>query len=147
MGEREIHKPLQNYQEIADAVKIINERVNGTGFSFLEDSACRCKSFASEYVGKQDNAIVILASFDFSYYHDLEMIFYNVLVSNIGEEYYWWDHWTKDQIELSKEIIKDETGKSFFEFRFNIGTNKEDQYIVRAEKFSYHFGHVSYWNT
>jgi len=147
MPGQEIHKRLENYNEIADAVKYINDRINGCGFNFKEDSARRERSLASSHVSDSDNAIIILASFDFSYYHDLEMVFYNVALTDIGEEYYWWDHWTKDQIELQKDMIKDEKGNSFFEFRFNIGTNRNTQYIVRAEKFSYHFGHVSYWNS
>jgi hypothetical protein len=56
----------------------------------------------------------------------------------------WWDHWTKNQLELQEEIFKDGKGNSFFEFRFNIGANRDDQYIIRAEKFSYHFEHMSY---
>jgi len=145
MAYESIHKRLTNYDEIAEAVKYINERINGCGFNFLEDSDCRSKSFASNCVKEEDNALVILASFDFSYYHDLEMIFYNVYMSTVLKEYMWWDHWTKDQLETSKNMFTDENGNSCFEFRFNIGTAKEEQHIIRAEKFSYHFGHVSYW--
>ena len=145
MANESVHKRLTNYDEIAEAVKYINERINGCGFNFLEDSDCRSKSFASNCVKEEDNALVILASFDFSYYHDLEMIFYNVYVSTILKEYMWWDHWTKDQLEICTDPFIDKDGNSFFEFRFNIGTAKEEQHIIRAEKFSYHFGHVSYW--
>src|SRR6185503_16111540 len=126
---------------------MINARINGCGFNFKEDSARREKSFASTVVTDEDNAVIILASFDFSYYHDLEMIFYNASYSTVGEEYTWWDHWTKNQLELQEETFKDEKGNSVFEFRFNIGTNSDKQYVIRAEKFSYHFGHMSYWNT
>ena len=145
MPEQNIHHRLDKYEEIADAVMIINARINGCGFNFREDSARREKSFASSCVDDSDKAVIILASFDFSYYHDLEMIFYNVSYSTVGEEYIWWDHWTKNQLELQEEVFKDEKGDLIFEFRFNIGTNRDEQYIIRAEKFSYHFGHVSYW--
>src|SRR6185503_19656600 len=146
MPGQEIHRRLENYNEIADAIKYINERINGCGFNFMEDSARLHRSIASAHVTDDDKALVILASFDFSYYHDLEMVFYNVVYTNIGEEDMWWDHWTKDQLELQNEIMKDEKGNSVFELRFNIGTDRDTQYIIRAEKFSYHFGHVSYWN-
>src|ERR1043165_7810272 len=146
MSGQEIHKRLDNYSEIANAVNYINKRIKSCGFNFMEDSDCRSRSFASNCVKAEDKALVILASFDFSYYHDLEMIFYNVYISTVLKEYSWWDHWTKDQLEISKDIFKDENGNSFFEFRFNIGTNKDKQHIIRAEKFSYHFGHMSYWN-
>jgi hypothetical protein len=142
--EQGIHKRLDKYEEIADAVMVINARINGCGFNFREDSARREKSFASSHVNDLDNATIILSSFDLSYYHDLEIVFYNVCYSTIGEEYMWWDHWTKNQLELQEEIFKDGKGNSFFEFRFNIGANRDDQYIIRAEKFSYHFEHMSY---
>lgn len=111
----------------------------------MEDSARRCKSFASNCVSDSDNAIIILSSFDFSYYHDLEMIFYQTSYSTVGEEYYWWDHWEKDQIELSSAVLTSEKGQSCFEFRFNKGAHSDIQYIIHAEMFSYHFGRVSYW--
>ena len=145
--EQKIHKPLTNHNDIAKAVRYINDRINGRGFNFMEDSARHHKSFALDHVSNSDNAIIILSSFDFSYYHDLEMVFYNVSHNTVGEEYSWWDHWIKDQIELNEEILTNEKGQPLFEFRFNIGTHTDRQYIIRAEKFSYHFGHVSYWQS
>ena len=139
-----IHKRLDNYDEIARAVRDINDRINGRGFNFREDSACLHKSFARGHVSDADKALVILSSFDFSYYHDLEIIFYNVIYSDIGEEYNWWDHWAKDQLELQNEVASDAKGDAIFEFRFNRGTHRDDQFIVRAKQFSYHFGHVPY---
>ena len=83
--------------------------------------------------------LIVLASFDFSYYHDLEMVFYNVSYTNIPSDAPWWGYWTKDQLEMSEQ-----EGPDGFEFRFNIGTHKEEQYIVRAKGFLYLFEHVSY---
>jgi hypothetical protein len=135
----EIHKKLTDRESIAAAVKYINEMVNGRGFNFMEDTAGEfTRSLAWRNI-KEPNILIILASFDFSYYHDLEIVFYDVSYTTIGPEYSWWDHWTKDQLELSEKDFPDG-----FEFRFNRGTNTDVQYIVHAKAFSYHFEKIVY---
>src|SRR5689334_452476 len=127
----EIHKKLTDRESIAAAVKYINEMVNGRGFNFMEDTAGEfTRSLAWRNI-KEPNILIILASFDFSYYHDLEIVFYDVSYTTIAPEYSWWDHWTKDQLELSEKDFPDG-----FEFRFNRGTNTDVQYIVHAKAFS-----------
>src|SRR5574338_30463 len=136
--QKGFHKKLTDRESIAAAVKDVNERINGTGFSFMEDTAGKFKSIASDTVHEK-NILIILASFDFSYYHNLEMVFYEVSYTDINPGDEWWDHWTKDQLELSKANDPGE-----FEFRFNIGTHKEEQFIVKAKGFSYCFENVGY---
>ena len=104
----------------------------------MEDTDGRFNSIAFNLSKENDNSIIILASFDFSYYHNLELVFYDKGYCTIGPEYSWWDHWTKDQLELSDEDFPDG-----FEFRFNIGTNSDRQYIVHAKVFSYHLERIS----
>jgi hypothetical protein len=138
--QKKVHIKLTDSDSIALAVKDINNRINGCGFSFLEDSGGKFKSYAvDECKLNIPGNLIILASFDFSYYHDLEIVFYDVSQSNIDPEDTWWDHWTKDQIELSDKHLPDG-----FEFYFNIGTHKEDQFLVIAKGLSYHFGNMSY---
>ena len=136
--QNEQFKKLTDRASIAAAVRDINDRINGCGFNFMEDTAGNFRSVASEHI-KEPNLLIILASFDFSYYHDLELVFYDVSYTDIGSEYYWWDHWTKDQLELS-----DKESSDGFEFRFNIGTNKDTQYTIMAKGFSYHFEKIGY---
>ena len=143
-SENELHKRLTNYHDIAEAIHNINERINGCGFNFKEDSDGFTRSVALAYVADSDKAIIVLASFDFSYYHDLEMVFYNVSYSTVGPGYSWWDHWNKDQIEFVGEIEANDKDSTGFEFRFNRGTKGEVQYVIKASAFSYYDGHVSY---
>ena len=140
----EVHKRLTNPIEIAEAIKRINDRINGSGLSFKEDSDGLTRSVALAHIADSDKAIIVLASFDFSYYHDLEMVFYNVSYSTVGSGYSWWDHWTKDQIEFIGEVGGKDENLTNFEFRFNRGTKSNEQYIIRASAFSYYDGHVSY---
>ena len=77
---------------------------------------------------------IVLASFDFAYYHDLEIVFYDVGYSDIPSEAPWWGHWTKDQLEFYDTDIPRE-----FEFRFNMGTHTDRQFTIKAKAFSYHF--------
>jgi len=133
-----IHKKLTDRENIAAAVKYINDNINGSGFSFMEDTKGDFRSLAWSNI-KETNMLIILASFDFSYYHDLELVFYDVDYTDIGPEYSWWDHWTKDQLEIGEE-----NNPEIFEFRFNIGPQNEKQYTVMAKGFSYHFGKMIY---
>jgi hypothetical protein len=83
----EIHRKLRSHEEITDAIRSINDRINGCGFNFKEDSDGLTRSVALAHVADSDKAIIILASFDFSYYHDLEMVFYDVSYSTVGPGY------------------------------------------------------------
>lgn len=131
--QKTYHPRLTDRQTIAAAVKDINEKVNGTGLDFREDTDGFYKSIA--WINfLEPNMLIVLASFDFSYYHDLEMAFYGVSFSDMPAESSWWGHWSKDQLELL------ETGNpGEFEFRFNIGTHTDRQFIIKASSFSYHF--------
>ena len=129
------HTQLNDRATILEAVRSINNSVNGSGFNFLvdKDNAYR----ENELPG---NALIVLASFDFSYYHDLELVFYDVIATDLNVEMEWWDHWEKDQIELGEENLPGE-----FDFRFNRGTHKDTYYSIRSKGFSYHFGTVFYY--
>jgi hypothetical protein len=137
-GRTKYHSKLTDRASIATAVKEINEKINGCGFDFREDTHGRWPSVAYRNIS-EPGILIILSSFDFFYYHDLEIVFYDVSYTNIPSKADWWDHWTKDQLELSPEDFPEG-----FEFRFNIGTNTDKQYTVRSKAFSYLFEHVSY---
>ena len=77
-GREPIHDGLSNYVEIVAAIKDINNRINGRGFNFREDSSGLHKPITLAYVSEDDKAIILLASFDFSYCRYLELVFYNV---------------------------------------------------------------------
>src|SRR6185369_2332533 len=114
---------------------LINDSINGCGFNFLVDKEISYRE--NEIPG---NSLIVIASFDFSYYHDLELVFYDVISTDLEVEMEWWDHWEKDQIELGEENSHGE-----FEFKFNRGTHKDTQYSVRSKGFSYRFGTVFYY--
>jgi hypothetical protein len=129
---------LTDRQSIAAAVKHINESVNGCGFDFREDTNGRYVSYGWANF-EEPNRLVVLASFDFAYYYDLEILFFDVSCNEIPDGYSWWDHWTKDQLEL---LDKDDPNG--FEFRFNIGTHGDQYFTVVAKGFSYLFKRVSH---
>ena len=108
----------------------------------MEASNGNNRSIAFNILDENSNAVIILASFDFSYYHNLELVFYEVGYNNIPFEAYWWDHWTKDQLELSDENFPDG-----FEFRFNLGTQGDRQYRIHAKGFSYYLENFGYLTT
>ena len=141
---KDLHKKLTDRESIQAAVKYINDSINGRGFNFMDDTTGTMVSLASPIIKENPHSILILASFDFSYYHNLELIFYEVGYTNLGYEYSWWDHWTKDQIELGDEVPIANGTPNEFEFRFNRGTHSDIQYIIRAKAFSYHFEKFAY---
>lgn len=132
------HHRLTDKQSIIAAVKDINNKVNGTGLDFREDTDGFHQSLAWMNFN-EPNMLIVLASFDFMYYHDLEIVFYGVSHSNISSGDSWWGHWTKDQLQFNEQDSPDG-----FEFRFNIGTHSDRQYIIKAKAFSYHFQQVSH---
>lgn len=136
--QHSFHKKLADQKSIAAAIHYINDKINGCGFSFMEDTQGKYKSWAFDEIGEK-KILIILASFDFSYYHNLELVFYDVSYTDISPEDSWWDHWTKDQLEFNEL-----NNKSGFEFRFNIGTHTDEQFIVKAKGFSYCFEKMHY---
>lgn len=138
MFNQVLHKKLTDREGIKDAIRKINDAINGCGLSFMEDTDGRYQSYAYSNISEK-NILIVLASFDFSYYHDLELVFYEVEHTSVGNGYSWWDHGEKDQIELAAE-----EKPGVFEFRFNVGTHSDKQYIVRAKGFSYYSDKVVY---
>ena len=132
------HIPLTTRPDILAAVTYINNKVQGVGYNFMEDTKRDYRSLAGNNSFEGESLQIVLGSFDFSYYHTLEMVFYDIVSSTLEPETYWWDHWTRDQLEV-KEI---ESG--IFEFRFNRGPDTDSQYIIKAKGFSYCFENVGH---
>jgi hypothetical protein len=137
-AQNEFHSRLSERQHIEAAVKFVNDSIKGRGLNFREDTDGRYKSLAWINID-EPGMMIVLASFDFSYYHDLELVFYDTGFTNLPKGDSWWDHWAKNQLELSEKDFPDG-----FEFRFNIGTGSDNQYIIRAKGFSYYLGNVSH---
>jgi len=134
------HQIIQDRATIEQALRTINDKINGCGFNFQVDkNDAGYISYPEEQV--PSNVLVVLCSFDFSYYHDLELVFYDVSFTDLDPGDMWWDHWEKDQVEMNPNY----TGEGF-EFYFNRGTHTDVQLIVRAKAFSYHFGTVFYYD-
>ena len=123
-------------RDINLAIMQINDSVKGRGYSFIEDTDGRYHSNAFAMPREGDRSIIVLASFDFSYYHNLELVFYEVGYTNMRQGNSRSDHWTKDQLELSGEEFPDG-----FEFKFNAGD--DFQYSIRAKALSRHLERIS----
>jgi hypothetical protein len=134
------HKKMADRPSVVDALRSINDKINGCGFNFQVDK--NENGFISyPEIEVPENALIVLSSFDFCYYHNLEIVFYDVLFTDLDPGDMWWDHWEKDQLALNEEY----TGEGF-EFYFTRGTHTDIQLIVRAKSFSFHFGTVYYYN-
>jgi hypothetical protein len=148
------HQPLTERASIEAAIADINKRINGAGFNFQWDMPGETSGILLSYEDVPDDTIIVISSFDFSYYYDLEIVFHDALKHDLPEDNPWWDHWEKDQIVLHSEAetaaYMTEAGirpdPNCYLFGFNRGTHSDVIYKVLAKGFSYHFGTVYYYN-
>jgi hypothetical protein len=128
--------PLTDETSIRSALADIDQRITGCGFYSRLDVPDPDGGTAYPIEEIPGNCIIVLSSFDFAYYHDLEMIFYDVMDHNIDPERHWPDHY-QHQVELLKQDEND-----YFHFRLN--SQNDEHYLVTAKGFSYYFGSVYY---
>jgi hypothetical protein len=146
------HHPIYSREQLGAAVTDINNRINGCGFYFAWDMGSE-RGYTS-YEALPEGVVMVISSFDFSYYYDLEMAFHSVVKHDLEDEYPWPDHWSKDQIELLSE---DEASRFMQQngipatsglhlFALNIGSHSDNQFYILAKGFSYYFGTVFYYD-
>lgn len=149
-----IHQQLKNENEIVDAIEQFNKTVKSVGLYFQEDNFDESggTSFPNEEVPA--NTLIILGSFDFAYYHQAEIVFFDALANNIDSDYIWPDHWQRPQIELLLGDERDAGLKQFnipdsdahFVFRFNVGSHGDDHYIIIAKGISLHLSTIFHYD-
>jgi hypothetical protein len=114
-----------------------NQILYNAGFSFQVDS-----------INPKQKEILILGSFDFSYYVQLHIQFFGVCFTTLSDDEYWNDAWYGDQLSiLAKEdrarLLKKHDlsiSDSLFVLKFHSHSVQTDyERIIIAERMSYNF--------
>lgn len=150
----------QNHTRIDDPVAIalvlekLNQDLHSTGVYFKWD--VRDDLGYNTYPDAEipERSMAVIASFDFMYYHQLELFFYDVAAHSIPDGDMWSDHWVKPQLELlsgdASIHVRSSLGISSDEellfFAFNIGSHSDTQYYIAAKGISVFMGTVFYYN-
>lgn len=148
----ERHTVIMERAAILDAVSAFNERINGCGFYFQWDKGDNAGFISYEEL--PESTLIIISSFDFCYYYNLEIAFHGVIMHDLDDDNAWPDHWSKDQIMLlpfsaAEQFMKAnhlDIDQACHLFAFNIGSHSEEQYHVLAKGCSFHFGTVFYYD-
>lgn len=141
--------------EIAATLAQLNKTLHSVGISFQWDE----KDETGDYIscpGKDvpADALIILGSFDFSYYHQVEIVFYGVKAHTLHHEAYWPDHWSKPQLELlsqaDEKAVINQLGwppaDEMHLFAFNRGSHGDERYYILAEGLSWYIGTVFHYD-
>lgn len=149
-----LHSRISNIDEITLKLSEFNETVHSVGLYFRLDVPDEDGGIAYPKNEIPENAIIVISSFDFSYYHQVEIAFFDTIAHTIDTEYMWSDHWDKDQLcllsgdERKKILITNgiEDNPSFHVFAFNIGSFSNEQYYIIAKGISIKMGIVFHYD-
>ena len=151
---QQLHACISDINEISITLAAFNEKVHNVGLYFKLDVPDEDGGIAYPINEIPNNAIVVLGSFDFSYYHQVEIVFFDTIAHTIDTEYRWSDHWDKDQLCLlttadrKKILITNgiEDDSSIHVFAFNIGSFSDEQYYIIAKGISIKMGIVFHYD-
>jgi hypothetical protein len=151
---QQLHACISDINEITLTLSTFNETVLSVGLYFKLDVSDEDGGIAYPINEIPNNAIVVLGSFDFSYYHQVEIVFFDTIAHTIDSEYRWSDHWDKDQLcllssaERNKIIITSGIADdpSIRVFAFNIGSFSDEQYYIIAKGISIKMGIVFHYD-
>lgn len=151
---QQLHTCISDINEISITLAAFNEKVHNVGLYFKLDVPDEDGGIAYPKNEIPNNAIVVLGSFDFSYYHQAEIVFFEAIAHTLYEEYIWSDHWDKDQLCLltgnaRKNVLitnNIEDDSTIHVFAFNIGSFSDEQYFVVAKGISIKMGIVFHYD-
>lgn len=142
-------------EEIIATLTELNENLHSTGVSFQWDE----KDANGEYISYKANevpadALIVLGSFDFSYYHQVEVVFYGTKAHTLHTGAHWPDHWSKPQLELLQGSEANTTAlKLGWQlngdeqlFAFNVGSHGDERYYILARGLSWYIGTVFHYD-
>lgn len=146
------HIPEFDQTIIADQLQVLNDELASAGMYFMLDVQDDL-GFTS-YAEIPDNCLVVMVSFDFTYYHQMEFGFHGVLAHSITHDGAWPDHWNKPQIELlhgaersaALAALQLASHTDCLIFAFNIGSFSDERYYIAAKGISIAKGIVFYYN-
>jgi hypothetical protein len=136
--------------KMREMVEGISKKLHSAGFYFMTDEiepGFGYQSYPSAKV--HSRSLIILGSFDFTYYHELEFVFRDVAWHDLPPKAYWSDHWEKPQLELLSQEEKAQKGLDAHEgylFAFNIGSFSELRYYIVAKRLFINEGTVFYYD-
>jgi len=151
---QQLHACISDMNEITQKLSEFNETVHSAGFYFKLDVPDDDGGIAYPLNEIPGNAIIVLGSFDFSYYHQAEIVFFDTIAHTLDAEHIWSDHWDKDQLCLlsgnnRKNVLLTnsiEDDSSTHVFAFNIGSFSDEQYYIVAKGISIKMGLVFHYN-
>ncbi len=127
----------------------LNTTLHNAGLSFWVDEKDEEGQYTSYPAADVPaDALIVLGSFDFCYYHDLELLFYGVQTHNLPPQAHWSDHWQKPQLELVQgneaqvvlQQLQWEPAPQQKLFAFNVGSHGDSRYYILALGLSWHIG-------
>lgn len=151
---QQLHTPVYDLQQIEILLRQFNSDVHSAGWYFMWDVPDINGSTAYPEDEIPENSVILLGSFDFTYYHQGEIVFHRVAGHNFDKDRIWPDHWDKDQIVLlrgaERESALDKLHIRQLDqlpvFAINIGSFGGDRYLIAAEGISIAIGTVFHYN-
>jgi hypothetical protein len=145
---------LTDSEVIRQHLNDINEKIHSVGLYFKIDVADDVGYTSYPDSEIPASAVIVLASFDFAYYHQLEFVFYGTQIHNLPTDDAWRDHWEKPQLQLLEgnarakalNVLNFHQPDPTFIFAFNAGSFGDRQFYVVADGFSYLFETVFYYD-
>lgn len=149
----ENHNPIFETQVIIDKLAGINDELHSAGFHFKVDvpDEIGYTSYPNEEI--PENTVIVIGSFDFTYYHQCEFAFHQVKAHKLPD-YDWRDHWEKPQLillagndkifALQSLSINDEPGLQVF--AFNLGSFGDNCAYLACNAISIFVGTTFYYN-
>lgn len=143
----DLHIPVTDPEAVQQLISSINEQLEGTGVYFWAQQT-GVSPGAYETGEVPGDALIVLVSFNFSYYHQAEIAFHGVAAHNLPEEI-WTDAHEKQlspatgderNIALQTLNIQDSQVPAFVFF-----TGHGNRYYIAAEGISWHRGMIYYY--
>lgn len=147
-----LHIPIADESTLIETLSALNIELHSAGMYFQLDTPDSIGY--TSYPELPEACVMVLASFDFTYYHQIEFCFHGVVQHTITHEGSWADHWQKPQLVL----LSDEERALVLQrlhlapdipqhvFAFNIGSFTDDQYYIVADALSMATGTVFHYN-
>jgi hypothetical protein len=149
-----LHHCIADTESIIQVLNGFNETVHSAGMYFRLDVPDEDGGIAYPNNEIPDKAVIVIGSFDFSYYHQIEIVFFETLSHTISSQSIWSDHWDKAQLTLIQGIVRHEVlakhqlsdDESLHVFAFNIGSFGDEQYYIIAKGISIKLGVVFHYD-
>ena len=148
------HIPITDTGEIIRFLAQVNDDLHSAGLYFKPDIPDEI-GYTSYPDAEVPNAcLIVMGSFDFTYYHQCEFVFHQLSSHNIPDTDQWPDHWVKPQLELlsssdrmhALNTLRITDDPSLLVFAFNRGSHGDERYFIACHGISYRVGITFYYD-